>query len=239
MRSLFSCQEDILNEYFVLSNIYQYALHKGGCVTVYFVELEPQILKEAQCDTTEPDGTLIILHNATKLIVIQHSTEDFLKEELQRALTQLEYLCSCLHPRERHSFVCHCTPEKCWCTCYCGKRMHCLNRVLKHKHMCISMWCNRLTKQPKPLTVSGNSCNSWPMLCNCDSIYKVLTDFLSFQEETWKLSILNTCIFHKSYQDELPKKLQYWIQTTWGCCYRSVCNHTSNPHTILCLPCQL
>ena len=65
MRSLFSCQEDILNEHFVLPTLYQYALHKGGYVTVYFVELEPQILKEAQCDTTEPDRTFIVLHNTT------------------------------------------------------------------------------------------------------------------------------------------------------------------------------
>lgn len=44
------------------------------------------------------------------------------------------YLCSCFHPRERRSSECHYTPEMCWCTCCCGKRMHFLNRGLENKH---------------------------------------------------------------------------------------------------------
>lgn len=69
-------------------------------------------------------------HNTTHCKTAQHSGF---------SLGQLEYLCSCLHPRERHSFVCRCTPEKCWCTCYCGRKMHCLNRALKDKHMTVTL----------------------------------------------------------------------------------------------------
>lgn len=109
------------------------------------VELQPQILKETQCATTDQDTTCITLHNKTRLIVKQH--RGFSKKELQSALAQQEYLCSCFHPMERHSFVCHCTPEKCWCTCCYGKRMYYPHRVLKHKHR--SMWCTQAEKATK------------------------------------------------------------------------------------------
>lgn len=110
MRSCFPCRVEILQEYSVMPNIEQHSLLCQIRVKNYTGELRgylrKRILEETQCYTTEPDTTCIILHNKTQLII----TLRYFKES---ALAQLEYLCSCFHPRERRSFVCRCTPETC------------------------------------------------------------------------------------------------------------------------------
>lgn len=93
-------------------------------------------------------------HGTTRYDSSQHRI--FSKKGAESVLAWLEYLCSCFHPTERHSFVCRCTPETCWCTCYCDKRMHHLHKELKHNHRWISVSCKKAETAGKSITVRGN-----------------------------------------------------------------------------------
>lgn len=169
-RSLFSCQEESLKGYSVLSNIYKYLILYNTVVTGSKLKDWPSVLSQKHL--------LIFSHRSSRrLNVTQQTRRDthhiashdssssqhrgFLKRELHSASARVEYLCSCFHPRGRHSSVCRCTPEKCWCTCCCGRRTHCLNRVLKHKHMYIS------SREIFPLPlILGQSRAVWLQVCH-------------------------------------------------------------------------
>lgn len=84
-------------------------------------------------NVTQQSQTCIILHNVTQFTTNCHGPSDFQRWNYRVLQTQLVYLCSCFHPRERHSSECRCTPEKCWCTCCCGRRTCCPHRELKYK----------------------------------------------------------------------------------------------------------